>query len=168
MSFKENVILYYYLKMLLNKTLLTNRYSRTFLNEVTHRLMAFIQRVKVTVKQCFHRAMHLSVGAKMLGFPVFPTCAQAYLYSGVSDSCDPMDRNPPGSSVHGILQEEYWSGLLCPPARDRFDPGIEPRILHCRQILYSWAYVCNLKVIIIRQYLSKDSIHSTVFTQQLC
>ena len=24
--------------------------------------------------------------------------------------CDPTDCSPPGSSVHGILQEEYWSG----------------------------------------------------------
>ena len=24
--------------------------------------------------------------------------------------CDPMDYSPPGSSVHGILQQEYWSG----------------------------------------------------------
>ena len=25
--------------------------------------------------------------------------------------CDPMDCSPPGSSVHGISQQEYWSGL---------------------------------------------------------
>ena len=24
--------------------------------------------------------------------------------------CDTMDGSPPGSSVHGILQQEYWSG----------------------------------------------------------
>ena len=144
MSFKENVILYYYPKMLLNKTLLllTNRYSRTFLNEVTHRLMAFVQRVKVTVKQCFHRAIHLSVGAKMPGFPVFPTCAQAYLCSGVL-VLSRVTLATPWTITHqaplsmGFSRQEYWSGLLCPPARDRFDPGIEPRILHCRQILYS-------------------------------
>ena len=29
--------------------------------------------------------------------------------------CDPMGCSPPGASVHGILQEEYWSGLPCPP-----------------------------------------------------
>ena len=27
--------------------------------------------------------------------------------------CDPMDYTLPGSSVHGILQEEYWSVLPC-------------------------------------------------------
>ena len=29
--------------------------------------------------------------------------------------CDPMDCILPGSSVHGILQARYWSGLPCPP-----------------------------------------------------
>ena len=37
-----------------------------------------------------------------------------------------MDCSPPGSSVHGISREEYWSGLLFPPPGDRPDPGIEP------------------------------------------
>ena len=36
-----------------------------------------------------------------------------------------MDCSPPGSSDHGILQEEYWSGLPC-PSPDLPDPGIEP------------------------------------------
>ena len=39
--------------------------------------------------------------------------------------CDPMDCSPPGSSVHGILQE-YWSGLPFPSPGDLPDPGIEP------------------------------------------
>ena len=25
--------------------------------------------------------------------------------------CDPMDYSPPGSSIHGILQAKYWSGV---------------------------------------------------------
>ena len=28
--------------------------------------------------------------------------------------CDPMDCSSPGSSVHGILQAKYWSGLPFP------------------------------------------------------
>ena len=40
--------------------------------------------------------------------------------------CDPMDCGPPGSFVHGIPQEGYWSGLPFPPPRDLPDPGIEP------------------------------------------
>ena len=37
-----------------------------------------------------------------------------------------MDCNLPVSSVHGISQQEYWSGLLVPSPGDLPDPGIEP------------------------------------------
>ena len=43
-----------------------------------------------------------------------------------SNSCDPMDCSPPGSSVHGFSRQEYWSGLLFPIPRDLPDPGIKP------------------------------------------
>ena len=32
-------------------------------------------------------------------------------------------------SAHGILQEEYWSGLPCPPLGNLPKPGIEPASL---------------------------------------
>ena len=38
-----------------------------------------------------------------------------------------MDCSPPGSSVHGILRKEHWSGLPCPPPGDLPNPGIEPQ-----------------------------------------
>ena len=41
--------------------------------------------------------------------------------------CNPMDYSPPGSSIYGILQEEYWSGLPIPSPGDLPDPGIEPK-----------------------------------------
>ena len=41
--------------------------------------------------------------------------------------CDPVDCSPPGSSVHGILQARYRSGLLCPSPGDLPNPGIKPR-----------------------------------------
>ena len=40
--------------------------------------------------------------------------------------CDPMDRSPPGSSVHGILQARILSGLPFPSPGDFPDPGIKP------------------------------------------
>ena len=40
--------------------------------------------------------------------------------------CDPMDRSLPGSSVHGIFRQEYWSGLPFPSPGDLPDPVIEP------------------------------------------
>ena len=36
--------------------------------------------------------------------------------------CDPMDY-----TVHGILRQEYWSGLPFPSPGDLPDPGIKPR-----------------------------------------
>jgi len=37
-----------------------------------------------------------------------------------------MNCSPSGPSVHGILQEEYWSGLPFPSPGELPDPGIEP------------------------------------------
>ena len=39
--------------------------------------------------------------------------------------CDPVDCSPPGSSIHGILQEEYWSGLSFCSSGDLPDPVME-------------------------------------------
>ena len=49
----------------------------------------------------------------------------------VTQSCltlwDPMDCSLPGSPLFmGFSRPEYWSGLPCPPPRDRPSPGIEP------------------------------------------
>ena len=40
-----------------------------------------------------------------------------------------MNCSLPGSSVHGILQARYWSGLPCPPPGDLLDLGTEPTSL---------------------------------------
>ena len=39
---------------------------------------------------------------------------------------NPMDCSPPGSSVHGILRQEYWNGLPFTSPGDLPDPGIKP------------------------------------------
>ena len=52
--------------------------------------------------------------------------------------CDPMDFNPPGSFVHGILWARIQGGLPCPPPGDLPYPGSNLRLLrllHCRWIL---------------------------------
>ena len=41
--------------------------------------------------------------------------------------CDPMDCSPPGPSVHGIFQEEHWSGLPFSPTSDLPNSWIQPR-----------------------------------------
>ena len=43
--------------------------------------------------------------------------------------CDPLDCNPPGSSVHGILQTRILEWVAMPSPRDLLDPGIKPRSL---------------------------------------
>ena len=69
-------------------------------------------------------------------FEVLHTCWIAQL---CSTFCDPMDFGPPGSSVHGISQHKYWSGLPLPTPGDLPDWGLNLCLLHCRQILYHWA-----------------------------
>ena len=39
---------------------------------------------------------------------------------------DPMDWNPPGVSVHGILQARILEWAAMPPPGDLPNPGIEP------------------------------------------
>ena len=41
--------------------------------------------------------------------------------------CDLMDCSPPGSSIHGLSRQEYWSVLPFPSPGDLPDPGIKPR-----------------------------------------
>jgi len=43
----------------------------------------------------------------------------------MSNSCDPVDYSPPGSSVHGILQARILELVAMPPSRGSSDPGIE-------------------------------------------
>ena len=50
-----------------------------------------------------------------------------------------MDCSLPDSSVHGIFQQEYWSGFTCPSPGDLSDPGTEPETPIGRQILYPCA-----------------------------
>ena len=51
-----------------------------------------------------------------------------YIYSECHGQLfDPMDCSLPGSSVRGIFQQEYWSGLPFPSPGDLPNPGIEPR-----------------------------------------
>ena len=48
--------------------------------------------------------------------------------------CDPMGCSLPGSSVHGILQEEYWSELPCRLPAALLDTGSN---LYLQQLFWS-------------------------------
>ena len=64
-----------------------------------------------------------------------------FSHSVVSDSCDPMDCSPPGSSVHGSLQARTldW-GAISFSRGSSWPRDQTPSLLHCREILYqlSW------------------------------
>ena len=49
-----------------------------------------------------------------------------------------MDRSPPGSSVHGILQAKVleWVGIAFSRGSPSQTQGLNPGLLHCRQTLY--------------------------------
>ena len=64
--------------------------------------------------------------------------------------CDPMDYHLSGSSVHGILQQEYWRGLPFPSPGDLPDPGIEPGchlyiLSKFPSLLQASVYLCEKK-----------------------
>ena len=64
--------------------------------------------------------------AKPLVFKYVP--AKSLQSSGTL--CDPRDCSPPGSSVHGISKQEYWSGLPCHPPGDLSHLGLNQPLLH--------------------------------------
>ena len=55
--------------------------------------------------------------------------------------CDPMYYNPPGSSVHGIFQARTLE-VGCYFLLQEIFPtqGLNPGLLHCRQMLYCLSY----------------------------
>ena len=97
------------------------------------------------LQHCDNSALHSSIHPKLQRFHFrepgpsseilasVPTKPQAlsgpdsdhllFSCSVMSDSLWPMDSSPPGSSLHGILQARYWSGLPFPP------PGRAPYCL---------------------------------------
>ena len=67
-------------------------------------------------RSLFHCQLLLQVGCAL----------QAKSLQSCMILCDPMDCSLPGSSVHGILQARYWSGLPCSSPEDLPNPGIKP------------------------------------------
>ena len=57
--------------------------------------------------------------------------------------CDPMNCSPPGSSVHGILKARIQVWVAFPFIRIVPTQGLNPGLLHCRQILYRLCYQEN-------------------------
>ena len=63
------------------------------------------------------------------------TDIESVSHSVVSNSCDPIDCSPSGSSVHGILVRMLeWVAIPFP--RGSATLGLNAGLLHCRRILY--------------------------------
>ena len=64
--------------------------------------------------------------------------------SVMCDSCDLMDCSPPGSSVHGDSPGKN-TGVSCHAFLQGIFPtqGLNPGLLHCRQILYQLSHQGN-------------------------
>ena len=84
--------------------------------------------------------LHLSLTGQFLAYryplvtarwPRVPLRACMLSYSVVSDSYDPMDCSPPGSSVHGIFQARIleWVAIFSSGVEDLPNSGIEPTSL---------------------------------------
>ena len=61
--------------------------------------------------------------------------------------CNPMDvayQAPPSLE---FSRQEYWSGLPFPSPGDLPNPGIEPGLLHCRQMLYHLSHEESLRTL---------------------
>ena len=85
--------------------------------------------------------------------PNSSACAWSSIAKLCLTLCNPMDCSPPGSFVHGLSRQEYWSGLPFPPPGNLPSPGTEPEssassalqgsnlsFLHCRKMLFTtWA-----------------------------
>ena len=76
---------------------------------------------------CIYVCVFVCVCAKMAQWQI-RVCV-----SSVTQLCltvfSPMYCSPPGSSPHGIFQQQYWSGVPFPTPEDLPDPGIEPTSL---------------------------------------
>ena len=55
--------------------------------------------------------------------------------------CDPMDCSQQAPLPLGFFWQEYWTGLPFPSPGDLPDPGIEPDLLHCRQLRYRLSHL---------------------------
>ena len=88
--------------------------------------------------------------------------------------CDPMPCNQPGSSAHGILQQEYWSGSYSLLQGIFPTQGSNLGLLHCRQVLYHLShqgsthicvYVCVYIYIHTHKYIhNRIHTHREIYT----
>ena len=78
--------------------------------------------------------------SNFLKFVSVSVCVWATKSQSCSDSCDPMDCSPPGSSVHGIFQARILKWVVISFSRRSSQPRDQTRISYIGwQILSPWA-----------------------------
>ena len=80
----------------------------------------------------------------------------AQLYPTLSD---PMDYSLPGSSIHGILRQEYWSGVPLPSLTMEYYSAIERNTFE--SVLMTWM---NLEPIIQSEVSQKRKYKYCILT----
>ena len=74
--------------------------------------------VNLTVKKHIPYSLgiyfHILCGVGTGGAEMIWTCTHAKLLQSCLALCDSMDSSPPGSLVHELSRQEYWSGLPFP------------------------------------------------------
>ena len=72
-------------------------------------------------------------------------CLRAQSLQSCLTLCNPMDCNPPDSSVHEMVQARILEWLAVPSFRGSSQPRYQTphllRLLHCRQILYPLSHL---------------------------
>ena len=90
---------------------------------------------------CYASLLKIGQGL-FLGIHIYILCVHAKSLT----LCDPVNCNPPGSSVHGIFQARILEWLPCPPPGALPDPGIEPpslSLLHWQASSLPLAPLCS-------------------------
>ena len=104
----------------------------TFLKMWWKHCVDILSRVHVLVQMCRPQGKPVVIHHVLKSYYSSVGCSQSCL-----TLCDPMDYSPPGSSVHGIFQARI-TGVGSQSLLQGIFPtqGLNPGLLHCRQILY--------------------------------
>ena len=82
--------------------------------------------------------------------------------------CDPTDCSPPGSSIHGIVQVRIQEQVCHSLLQGIFPTlGLNPGLLHCRQILYQLNQDGKIHLNVLAPAESQSCFPSPVFFETL-
>ena len=76
-------------------------------------------------------------------------------HSVVSNSLQPTNCSLPGFSVQGVLQTRTFEWVAIPFSRVSSQQGLNPGLLHCRQIPHHLSHRGSPNVSIIHDYLTR-------------